>query len=134
MSKLFVSERFAGSSIYKGGTVFFMDGKYIDLKTGLGRVRGNAVIYKKMLGMFLDSKEFAAFDEALAAGDYQKAADVAHAIKGLTGNLALTPLFEESTSLMNQLRGGAYEEATLQNYRTILTETRDEVKKLIEAP
>jgi hypothetical protein len=59
---------------------------------------------------------------------------VAHAIKGLTGNLALTPLFEESTSLMNQLREGAYEEATLQNYRTILTETRDEVKKLIESP
>ena len=112
-----------------------MDGKkYIDMETGLGRVRGNAVIYKKMLGMFLSSKEFAALDEALAAKDYPKAADVAHAIKGLTGNLALTPLFEESTKLMNQLHSGPCDEATLQNYRSILAETRGEVEKILAAP
>jgi HPt (histidine-containing phosphotransfer) domain-containing protein len=111
-----------------------MDEKYIDLETGLGRVRGNSVIYKKMLGMFLNSKEFDAFEDALTANDYQKAADVAHAIKGLTGNLALTPLFEESTKLMNHLRAGSYDEAILRNYRTILTETRAEVRKMLEAP
>ena len=108
--------------------------KYVDMETGLGRVRGNAAIFKKMLVMFLTSKEFTAFEEALAANDYPKAADVAHAIKGLTGNLALTPLFEESTKLMNQLRGGPCDEATLQNYRAILTETRAEVEKIIAAP
>jgi HPt (histidine-containing phosphotransfer) domain-containing protein len=111
-----------------------MEEKYVDLETGLGRVRGNSVIYKKMLGMFLNSREFDAFEDAVTAQDYQKAADVAHAIKGLTGNLALTSLFEESTKLMNQLREGSYEEAVLQNYRSILTKTRDEVKKVIEAP
>jgi HPt (histidine-containing phosphotransfer) domain-containing protein len=112
-----------------------MDEKsYIDMETGLGRVRGNAVIFKKMLGMFLNSKEFALFEEALAEKDYGKAADVAHAIKGLTGNLALTPLFEESTKLMNQLREGNCDEATLGNYRAILTHTRSEVEKIIAAP
>ncbi|MDR1932645.1 MAG: Hpt domain-containing protein [Spirochaetales bacterium] len=105
--------------------------KYIDAEIGLGRVRGNAVIYKKMLGMFLNSKEFDTFEEALAANDYSKAADVAHAIKGLTGNLALTPLFEESTKLMNQLRDGKYDEETLASYRSALTETRSEVKKFV---
>ena len=108
--------------------------KYIDMEAGLGRVRGNAVIFKKMLGMFLGSKEFTAFEEALTANDYPKAADVAHAIKGLTGNLSLTPLFEESTKLMNQLREGSCDEATLQNYRSILTATRTEVEKIIAAP
>jgi HPt (histidine-containing phosphotransfer) domain-containing protein len=111
-----------------------MDEKYIDMETGLGRVRGNSVIYKKMLGMFLNSKEFEALEEALTAKDCQKAADVAHAIKGLTGNLSLTLLFEESTKLMNQLRAGSYEEATLLNYRGILARTREEVKKVVEAP
>jgi HPt (histidine-containing phosphotransfer) domain-containing protein len=108
--------------------------KYIDMETGLGRVRGNAVIYKKMLGMFLNSKEFGAFEEALAANDYPKAADVAHAIKGLTGNLALTPLFEESTKLMNQLKEGKFDEAAVQNYRGILTETRSAVELVLAAP
>ena len=108
--------------------------KYIDMETGLGRVRGNNALFKKMLGMFLNSKEFTPLEEAMTAKDYPKAADVAHAIKGLTGNLALTPLFEESTKLMNQLRGGSYEDATLQNYRTILTQTRAEVEKIIAAP
>jgi HPt (histidine-containing phosphotransfer) domain-containing protein len=109
------------------------ENKYIDTKAGLNRVRGNTAIYRKMLTMFLDSKEFGAFEEALAANDYQKAADVAHAIKGLTGNLSLTLLFEESTKLMNQLREGTCDETTLQNYRGVLTETRSEVEKFIEA-
>jgi HPt (histidine-containing phosphotransfer) domain-containing protein len=121
-------------NIVNGGRAFMDEKKYIDMETGLGRVRGNAAIYKKMLGMFLNSKEFGAFEEALTANDYSKAADVAHAIKGLTGNLALTPLFEESTKLMNQLREGKYDEATLQNYRTALTETRGEVEKVLAAP
>ena len=108
--------------------------KYIDMKGGLARVRGNAVIFKKMLGMFLTSKEFDAFEEALTAKDFAKAGDVIHAIKGLTGNLALTQLFEESTKLMNQLRDGSYDEATLQSYRVMLSETRAEVEKAIAAP
>ena len=108
--------------------------KYIDMETGLARVRGNAVLFKKMLGLFLNGKEFAAFEEALAANDYPRAGDVAHAIKGLTGNLALTPLFEESTKLMNQLRGGSYDEETLRNYRAILIETRTEAEKIIASP
>ena len=108
--------------------------KYIDMETGLSRVRGNTAIFKKMLGMFLNSKEFGALEESIAQKDISKAADVAHAIKGLTGNLALTPLFEESTKLMNQLREGNYDEATLANYRKILTETRSEVERIVAAP
>ena len=107
--------------------------KYVDMEAGLGRVRGNSVLFRKMLGMFLASEDFAAFEEALAAKDYPKAADAAHTIKGFTGNLALTPLFEQSAKLMSQLRGGGYDEAVLQNYRDILTETRAEVEKIIAA-
>jgi HPt (histidine-containing phosphotransfer) domain-containing protein len=113
------------------GALFMDEKKYVDMETGLARVRGNTVIFKKMLGMFLQSKEFAAFEESLEKQDYSKAADLAHAIKGLTGNLALTPLFEESTKLMNQLREGKYDEAALQNYRAILTETRAEVEGIL---
>jgi HPt (histidine-containing phosphotransfer) domain-containing protein len=105
--------------------------KYVDMEAGLARVRGNMVIFKKMLGMFLQSKEFAAFEESLEKKDYPKAAEVAHAIKGLTGNLALTSLFEESTKLMNQLREGTYDEETIRSYRSALTETRTHVEGIL---
>ena len=32
--------------------------KFIDLDTGLGRIRGNKKLYKRMLGMFAASEEF----------------------------------------------------------------------------
>jgi hypothetical protein len=52
----------------------------------------------------------------------------------LTGNLALVPLFEESTKLMLQLKEGNCDEPTLANYRAILTETRAAVEVFIAEP
>jgi HPt (histidine-containing phosphotransfer) domain-containing protein len=98
--------------------------KYVDIDGALTRVRGNKALYKKLLGMFSQSKEFTAFEEALAQKDYAKSADVAHTIKGLTGNLDMPALFKESTDLMNQLRAGEPNETTLANYRSALEETR----------
>lgn len=105
--------------------------KYIDTETGLGRLRGNKKMYARMLGLFLKSTEFDAFEEALAAGDNEKASEVAHAIKGMTGNLALDAIFKESEVLMSQLRAGGAEDSLLAQYREDLTETRRQVEALV---
>lgn len=102
-----------------------MDDKaYLDLDAGLARVRGNQKIYKRMLGLFLESGEFAAFEEAMAAQDYPRAAEVAHGIKGMTGNLGFTKLYETSAELMVQLRAGPADEALLADYRDAYTKSR----------
>lgn len=106
------------------------DKKYIDLDEALTRVRGNKTIYRKMLGLFLQSKELDALEESLGRQDYPQAADLAHAIKGMTGNLSLTALFEASTKLMQELREGTPREESLREYREALKETRDQVEAL----
>lgn len=98
--------------------------KYLDLEAGLARVRNNKSLYKRMLGLFTKSQEFAAFEQALADNDLQRAADVAHAIKGMTGNLGLTRVFELSSKLMEQLRLGAADQAVIEDYRSALEITR----------
>ena len=106
--------------------------EYINIDSGLARIRGNKVIYKKMLMLFLQSEEFNALEQALTEQNLPKAADVAHAIKGITGNLSLPLLFGISTKILGQLREGEVSQTDIAEYRIILKETRQLVEKVAE--
>lgn len=103
------------------------DKVYMNTTEALDRLRGNEMLFKRLLEIFLKSPEFDQFEEVLASGDIPKAADAAHGIKGMTGNLSLTELFETSTKLMNELRAGVVDEGSLAAYRDALVKTRDAV-------
>lgn len=105
--------------------------EYVDVDAALARVRGNKALYNKMLGLFLSSGEFAAFEEQLAAGEYAKASETAHAIKGMTGNLSLTKIFTTSAELMVQLRQGPPDGAMLAAYRDAVEKTRAIVERIV---
>ncbi len=109
------------------------DIRYVDMESALARVRGNKKLYRRMLGLFLDGKEFSALEEALAQGDWAKAGDVAHAIKGITGNLSLPALFETSTQLMAELRQGPAARETIDSYRDAYEKTRVSVEDVTRA-
>lgn len=80
--------------------------------------------------MFEASEEFDKFEAALAEGDNPKAGDVAHAIKGMTGNLSMTALFEASTVLMTELRDNICNDQHIAAYRDALQKTRARVETL----
>ncbi len=105
---------------------------YVDLNGGLDRLRGNKAIYKKMLGLFMSNAEFENLKTAIAAGDWARGSDAAHAIKGMTGNLSMPELFEVSTLLMNQMRQGAPDTQCVERYNIAYEQTRAEVQKLID--
>lgn len=105
--------------------------QYLDMETGLSRIRGNKKIYAKMLNLFLKSDEFAKFEESISLKDYQKASDVSHAIKGMTGNLSLTKLFDDSSKLMVQLKDNIYDEDTIASYRESVIKTREAVEEAV---
>ena len=107
-----------------------IDKTIIDLDEGLGRVRGNKKVYRRMLGLFLKSAEFDALEDKLAAGDVAGAADVAHSIKGMTGNLSLVAVFDASTRLMQQLREGNADGEAIEQYRAALRTTMETVETL----
>ena len=104
---------------------------YVNIKEALGRVRDNRKLFRRMLGMFMESGEFAALEDCLMQKDYNKAADAAHAIKGMTGNLSLTELFKASTKMMEELRQGAASEETQAAFRAAYSQTRLYVEEIM---
>ena len=71
---------------------------------GLARCMNNEPFYLRMVGMVLADKSFAALQEAIDAGDAHAAFDAAHALKGTTGSVSLTPLYEPVSTLTDLLR------------------------------
>ncbi len=73
-------------------------------KDGLNRFMNKAALYEKMLKKFpaaANDQEVLSF---LEAGDLDTAVAHAHTLKGLTGNLSLTPLFTAYTEIVALLR------------------------------
>ena len=79
----------------------------VDVDEGLGRVMGDSSLYEMMLGMFVDAVR----DNPVSAADYDGAnldelTKRVHMLKGVTGNLALTPLFNGYNQSLILLRAG----------------------------
>ena len=105
---------------------------YINVKEGLGRIRDNKKLYRRMLGMFMESGEFAVLEDSLRLKDYSKAADAAHAIKGMTGNLSLTQLYQISAKMMEELRQGIASEESQAVFRSAYSKTRLYTEEVIQ--
>jgi hypothetical protein len=76
-----------------------------DVKSGLARCMNNEAFYLRMVGMIEADGNYDKLGQALSAGDLQAAFEAAHALKGVLGNLALTPMFDPASSLCEALRG-----------------------------
>ncbi len=75
-----------------------------DVKTGLERCMGNEEFYLKMVRMMLEDNTIDKLKDALDANDLDKAFEAAHALKGVAGNLSLTPISEPAVEITEFLR------------------------------
>ncbi len=75
-----------------------------NLDEGLARLAGNEELYLKLVKMTLENKGFEKLGEDLKAGNLEEAFQSAHALKGVTGNLSLTPLFDAICGIVEPLR------------------------------
>ncbi len=93
-----------------------------DVKAGLARCMGMRDFYLRLVNMALADENFEKLNRALADQNSREAFEAAHALKGTTGNLGLTPLFSPLSEITERLRGaqgpvdlggleGAYREA-----------------------
>ena len=75
-----------------------------DTEEGLARCFGNEALYLKLVNMICEEGNFEKLRSALDAGDLDAAFEAAHALKGVLGNLSLTPMYNKSVELTEMLR------------------------------
>ncbi len=95
---------------------------------GLERCFGNEALYLKLVTTIPDDATFERLEKNVTAKDLDGAFDAAHALKGVLGNLSLTPLYTIAVEITELLRN-----RTQMDYSELLAkllEKRDELGKL----
>lgn len=96
-----------------------------DIEDGLMRCMNNETMYLRLVDMALHDVNFDRLVSALKSEDKKTAFEAVHAIKGVTANLSLTPLYETASEMTELLRTGA--DADYEGLLERLLQCRDEV-------
>ncbi len=103
-----------------------------DVETTLKRFMGKDELYLKFLGKFPADQNYANLGTHLEAGAYEEAYKCAHALKGVVGNLGLTPIFEKVSALVEELRNKADADVDAVRAGALWQEIKDAYEKFIE--
>lgn len=98
----------------------------VNIEDALQRFMNNSALYEKMLGKLVKNVREIEVLPSIEAGDYNAACDKAHTLKGVMGNLSITPLYKSYTQIVNLLRENNPDEA-----KTLLLETLPVQEKII---
>ena len=75
------------------------------------RFMNNAALYEKMLKKLPNMMKGKQVMEAIETGNIDGAIEIAHTLKGVLGNLSITPLYEAYTDIVALLRQNDMEKA-----------------------
>lgn len=104
----------------------------IDHQFGLRQLSGNAAILHKLLNKF--HAQYSCFADTLngfvANRDHRAIKDAVHTVKGISGNLGLFALHEQSKTLELQISDEIEFSPALQQFLTLLQLTLDEIAEL----
>ena len=98
---------------------------------GLSRCINKEDFYIRMVNMVLADKNFDRLARAVADNDVKNAFEACHALKGATGNVSLTPIYEPVCALTEQLRGATELGDVSVHYNQIM-DAHERLKKLAE--
>ena len=96
-----------------------------NVEEGLERCMNNEAFYLRMVDMALGNDGFDKLDAAVEKGEIPQIFEAAHALKGMLGNLALTPLFQPASEITELARAG-----TDTDYAALWSRLNEEKKKL----
>ena len=92
---------------------------------GLGRCLNNESFYLMLINKGMKDAPFDKLKEAVEAGDLDKGFDIAHSLKGMTANLALTPICKPIEKITELLRS-----RTKTDYAPLLEEIMEKYGQL----
>ena len=95
---------------------------------GMARCMGNEALYLRLVTTIPAEANFDKLASSIEARDLDAAFDAAHALKGVTGNLALTPLYQAIFDITELLR--ARTDTDYSELIKSITELRDQLAAL----
>lgn len=98
----------------------------IDIENTLARFGNMESFYIKFLKKFVDDKNFETLSEGIEKRDIKIVKESAHTLKGVTGNLGITRLYEISVKLMK------IEELSWEEILTLYEDLKKEMEKTRE--
>ena len=78
----------------------------IDVDEAMGRFLGNETLFLKFLVRFPQDENYGKLQAAVEEEDWQTAVNAAHTLKGVCGNLSITPLYQLFTRQVDTFRAG----------------------------
>ena len=75
-----------------------------NVEEGLQRCMNNEDFYLMLVNKSLANNQIPNLEEAINNNDLQKAFEIAHALKGVYGNLSITPLYDAVVEITELLR------------------------------
>lgn len=120
------------SSLKDKDSIIFPAFKSIDIEEGLLRFSGKSKLYKELLLKFAESNTSSIEDieTAINSKNYEKATIICHSIKGVSGNLGIKAIAEQSSKLEKLLREKDYHDTSneLNNLKNKFIDFYDEIK------
>ena len=102
-----------------------------NVEEGLQRCVNNETLYLKLVDKAICDPSFDKLREIYETGDLEKGFATAHALKGVTANLALTPLYSQISDITELLRSRT--ETDYRPYVESILAKRDELVSLIRS-
>ena len=99
-----------------------------DTDDALTRCMGNEGFYFKLIGRVLEDKGFDTLEQAIGAHDLDAAFEAAHSLKGVLGNLSLTPIYEPVNEMTELLRSRS--DVDYQPYLDAIKQKKTELAEL----
>ena len=78
-----------------------------NVEEGLARCLGKKDFYLKMVNMALSNQNFELLGASLKEKNFDRAFELCHSLKGVVGNVSLSPLYDSLCSLTEKLRSHA---------------------------
>ena len=88
-----------------------LKGLEVNVEEALNRFMNNVQLYERMLGKLNATVKDMEVLEFIGRGDLETAVANAHTLKGVMGNLSITPLYQGYTQIVALLRANNPEEA-----------------------
>ncbi len=101
-----------------------------DTKEGLARCLDDEEFYLELIPEALDRARYEELDNLLKQKNIPAAFEAAHALKGVLGNLALTPIYDPTSEMTELLRAGT--DMDYSEFMTKILAERDRLAAMTE--